>query len=205
MTQDDERDLASLWAQAPDPGEQAELEALARRATFRARLTQYGELVASVLALAALGAMLFLRPQPAILVTGGIIVVALVWSSWRRHTLGNIALLAGEGDGEAFAARAIEAKAAELQRSTLGLVLIVPGTLLGLLLIFLWRGDLDDFRDFLLAPLATLRGVAAMLLLLAALGLLVRSNMRLRRELARLREVFSEYREENRRDREAEG
>lgn len=203
MTGDEYRDLAALWNASAADGDQRALARSARRTPGRARAAIWGELgVVALLAVTIILAIVW-NLGPATLLVGSLILVLLGWSAWKRHHLGNIALLIEEGDRLAFIRSSVRAKEAELGRSRVGLTLVLPGTLLTMLLGFTLRGE-DGHReltDFLAAVMTTPRGLIALGFLACALLLLTVSHIRLKGELARLRELREDYANEAELDR----
>ncbi len=199
MTRDD--DLAALWS-ASAPIDDAELARLARRTPRRARLTQWGELVAvALLAVVIILAMVW-NLAPATVLTGSIVLLLLAWSAWKRHHLTNLAMLLDDTDRLSFIRSLVRAKEAEIDRSAIGLALILPGTIITLLLFFSLRvpsGD-QDLAAFLAGVLTTPRGIVSLGFLLCALLLLCLSHIRLLHELQRLRQLHEDYLEAERSD-----
>ncbi len=202
MSRDEYQELAALWSAASPVDEQRELRRLAQRTPRLARIAQYGELVA----VAVLGGTILLsivwRLGAATLLTGSLILVLLGWSAWKRHHLGNAALYIDTRDRLSFIESTVKAKEAELNRSALGLALILPGTLLTMLLGFSLRGgDAEgELVAFLAAVVTTSRGLIALGFLLCAVLLLSLSHIRLMSELNRLRGLRDDYEEERRLD-----
>ena len=202
MTKDEYNELADLWQAAPRPDEQREMDRLVRRTPRIARATQWGELILVALLAGTVLTSIVMRLGPATMLTGTILLLLLVWSAWKRHNLGNIALLIDEGDRIAFLNSSIRAKQAELNRSALGLALILPGTLLTMLLGFSLRKEAatGDLFGFLVAVSTTNRGLIALAFLGCALLLLSLSHARVTAELKRLRALQADYAEEARMD-----
>lgn len=202
MTRDEYNELASLWSTSSPPDDERELERLARRTPRLARLAQWGELAVVAMLAVTIGAAIIWRLGPATLLTGSLILLLLGWSAWRRHHLGTIALLIDESDRLSFVRSTLRAREAELNRSALGLALILPGTLLTMLLGFSLRespGE-GDLPAFLAAVLSTPRGLIAVAFLASAVLLLTLSHLRLVAELEKLRRLRDAYAEETRRD-----
>lgn len=201
MKSDEYQELAALWSAAPAADEEAELKRLARRTPRLAQMTQWGELAAVAILASTIGLSMAFNLGPATVLVGSLILLLLAWSAWKRHHLGNIALLIDERDRVSFVRSVVHAKEAELDRSALGLALILPGTLLTMLLGFaLNEGGDGDLAAFLLAVTTTPRGVVFIGLLLAALMLLSFSHLRALGELGRLKSLYEDYQAEARLD-----
>jgi hypothetical protein len=203
LTLEEYEELADLWTAAPSGEERRDLQRLFKRTPGRARVTQYGELVVVVLLAAAIMGAMALRLGPATLLTGGLVLLLLGWSAWKRHNLTNLALLIDQRDSHAFICSMVRSKEAEAKRSALGLAFILPGTLLTMLLGYSVRGHGEgaDLASFLVSALTTPRGLIASAFLLCAVMILALSHMRLLDELRRLRDLRADYEEERRRDR----
>jgi hypothetical protein len=199
---DEYSELAELWSASAPADDARELERLALRTPRMGRVVQWGELAAVAMLAVLIGASIVWNLGPATLLTGGMVMLLLAWSAWRRHHLGNIALLIEEGDRLSFVRSTLRAKEAELNRSAIGLALVLPGIVLTMLLGYAIRhqGRDGDLGAFLLTVLATPRGMLSILLLLAAVLLLSLSHRRLRGELGRLRQLRDDFAEESRRD-----
>jgi len=191
-----------LWSTSAPVADERELERLARRTPRRARLTQWGELAAVVLLAVTILLAMIMNLGAATLLTGGLVLVMLAWSAWKRHHLHNISLLIDGSDRVSFIRSLVRAKEADLDRSALGLALILPGTLITLLLSFAVRAPdgASGAAAYLAAVLITPRALLGLGFLLCALLIFCLSHIRLLRELQRLREVQAEYEEAVRRD-----
>ncbi len=204
LTHEEYQELAAVWGDSALPRDRHELQRMARRTPRLARMVQWGELLAVVglLAVAILASIVW-RLGAATLLTGSLILLLLAWSAWKRHHFGNIALMLEEGDRLSFLRSVVRAKEAELNRSAIGLALILPGTLLTMLLGFSLRqgsGD-QELAAFLGAVVSTPRGLICLAFLACALLLLSLSHLRLLAELKRLRGLREDYAEEAHRDR----
>lgn len=197
-----DEDLAALWSAPPPPAEERELARLARRTPRLARLALWGDIVAGALLAGIILFSMTMNLGPATLVTGGIVLLLLAWSVWKRNRLRNIGLLIDERDRLLFIRSLVRAKEADLDRSALGLALILPGTLITLLLAFALRvpGGDGGLATFLAAVLTSPRGLLALGFLLCALVIFCLSHIRLAGELERLRRLQGEYEEAVRSD-----
>jgi len=196
-------DFAHLWKTEPTEQEREAFRIMGRRASRRARLLEQADRVLAGLLVLALLIAVSTAPRPATLAIGALIVIAIGWSRRRRQLLGQTSLIARAGDPQAFIRLASEDVRGALQRSTLGLGLLLPSVLLGALLRFSYGhdGDLAGFWNAV-ATSATKWPWGPMLLiwLLLFTLLLARGNFVLRRELRRLRGLERDYRREDERD-----
>lgn len=203
MKPDDFEDLAALWSASAPADDEAELRRIARHTPRVARLSQLGELVMVVLLAGVIMLSIVWNLGPATMLLGSLILILLAWSAWKRHHLGNLALLVAGGDRATYVRGLIQAKEAELKRSALGLAFILPGTFLTMLLGYALhqeRGGGGVLAAFLLAAMTTARGLVTLGFLMCALMLLSLSHIRLIGELRRLRALLDEYETEARLD-----
>jgi hypothetical protein len=201
MTVDDDSYLAALWSAPPPREEQREAEHLARRTPGFARAAQWGELaVVGGIALAIIGAVA-LRFAAESMLTGGLLLLLLGWSAWKRHQLANQALLIDDHNRLAFVSSGISAKEAEVRRSAIGFALVLPGALLMMLLYFSMNSAGDkDFLAFVGEAISRPRGMIGLAALLGVMLLVARSHRRLLAELTGLRSLREEYAREARQD-----
>jgi len=203
LTHEEYQELAAAWGDSALPDDRRELQRMARRTPRLARMVQWGELAVVALLGVTILASIVWRLGAATLLTGSMILLLLAWSAWKRHHFGNIALMLEEGDRLSFLRSLVRAKEAELNRSAIGLALILPGTLLTMLLGFSLRqgpGD-QELAAFLGAVVSTPRGLICLAFLACALLLLSLSHLRLLAELKRLRGLREDYADEEHRDR----
>jgi len=200
LTRDDE--LAALWSASAPADEELDLARLARRTPRLARVTLWGELAAVVLLAATIISSIAWNLGPATLLTGSLVLLLLAWSAWKRHHLGNIAMLVEEQDRLSFILSLVRSKEAELDRSALGVALILPGTVITWLLALALEAPHGEvgLAAFLAAVLTTPRGLVMLGFLLCALTLICLSHIRLIGELQRLRRLRDDYVEAARRD-----
>lgn len=198
MSPSDFDEIARLWQQEPSPDEERAFQQMARKASGRARWLDRAETGLAILLVAAVLIALFLAPEPATIAVGILTVVAISWSSWKRHMLGQVDAMVVDGDRRSFIDAAVAQVAASLRRSTFGLWLLLPGILLGALLRHSYdREGFDGFGEALLSAAADWPiGPAVVAAMILSFALLVRSNLRLRGELKRLRNLRDEYRRE---------
>jgi hypothetical protein len=202
VTRDEYRELADLWGDAAPVGDQQEVARLAAATPRRARLTQWGELAVVVLLFLGIGASIVWNMGSATMLTGGLLLVLLGWSAWKRHHLANVTLLIDQSDRLSFIRSSVRAKEAELRRSGLGLALVLPGVVIGLLWGFTLRypeGE-RELGSFLWSAVTAPRGLITYGCVIAAVLILGGLHRRLRTELAQLRRLQEEYADEARKD-----
>lgn len=203
MSGDDFRDLAALWGASTADADQQAFDRAAKRTPRLARTAMWGELgIVALLAATIVLAIVFNLGLTTLLL-GSLILMMLGWSAWKRHHLGNVALLIDQKDRLSFLSSSVQAKQAELNRSAIGLALILPGTLLTMLLGFTLRGEEGEgeLAAFLSAVMTTPRGLVSLGFLACALLLLSVWHLRLSGELKRLRTLRDDYANEAELDR----
>jgi uncharacterized integral membrane protein len=202
LTRDEYGELAELWGDATAAVDQDEVEQLARRTPRRARIAQWGELAIVLLLAATIGLSMVWNLGSGTALTGTLLLALLAWSAWSRHRLSNLALLIDERDRLSFVRSSVRAKEAELSRSALGLALIVPGIVISVLWAFSLRHPTGeaDLVTFLVTIWTAPRGLMIMGLVIGAVLILGLAHLRVRRELAGLRELQKAYAEEACRD-----
>jgi hypothetical protein len=202
VTAHEDDELAALWSASSAPAEERELERMAQRIPRRAQLDQWGEVALLAMLVVGIGLAIMWRGDPATMLVGGLIVLALGGSVWKRHQLGKISLMIDQSDRLTFVRTLLRAKEAQLRRSRLGLVLMPPAFALTILLGFFLRepagkGDLASFvGSVLLAP----RGLVLLVVFVGAVAALTASHLRLAGEVRRIRALKHDYHEENSRD-----
>jgi hypothetical protein len=202
VTGEEYRELAALWGDSAPVVDQQEAARLGRATPRRARIAQWGELAVAALLVGAIAASILWSLGTATMFTGGLLLVLLGWSAWKRHALRNVALLIDESDRLSFIQSSVRAKEAELRRSAIGLALILPGVVIAMLWGFSLRypGGEVDLGGFLLAVVTGPVGLITFGCVAAAVLVLSLAHLRMRSELAELRRLQGQYAEEARRD-----
>lgn len=195
-------DLARLWQQEPTPEEQALFARLARRTSRRARMVERAEVGVGALLIVGVVAYSIWHSAPAAsLLVAAAIIVATIWSSWRRHVLARHARLIGGNDRREILASGVASARASLKRSAIGMVLLVPGFVLGAMLKYsAMNGSLDGILAAEIASWSHPRGRLSHVVVLIVLIYLGQVHLRLRRELKRLETLLGQYRDEARLD-----
>lgn len=202
MTPPDFDELARLWTQEQSPEEEHMFQQLARRAGRRAKALQHAETGVGILLILTVVIGVAINAAPATAIIGALIVIAIIWTAWRRN-LGRIAMLADDGDRQAMLESALRSGRASLRRSRLGIALVLPGYLLGTLLKYSIQHDgrIDGFPAAFRTSLADLgAGSAGAVLVLAMLVYLIRSHVRMAGQVRRIALLLGEYQEEARLD-----
>lgn len=203
MTHLDFDELASLWQEEPKGEERRDFSAIADRAARRAQLVQYAEHGLALLLVAAVMIAVSLAPAPATMAIGALSIVALGWSSWKRHLLTEVEIMVTTSDRAELLDHAATALGARIWRARLGLWLFFPGAFLaGLFTHSLTQGgDLSGFADVLIqGAFGTRAGLVIVFLVVVLVAQMIQSLARLHRELARLEGLREDYAREARLD-----
>lgn len=198
---DDLDELVRLWREEPSPEESRALKQLAGQTARRARLLAYAEIgTALIMGLAILFALLLNR-TPVTILSGGLLLLALSWSSWKRYLLRQVAIIVGAANGKSVVDKQIAKAHADLRRTRIGLFLYPPAVLLAHLLAkSIEGGGLPDNYLEVVASDFTDWPVGALLVLLSVCFILyqLKTILGLRKELRRLGRIRAEYQEEAR-------
>lgn len=202
MTPPDFDELARLWTEEHSAEEERDFQLLVRRVGRRAKALQYAELGMGGLLILAVLVAFFVNAAPATLIVGGLIVVAILWVGWKPRQE-DVAQLVHNRSREAMLEAALHRGRTSLRHSALGLLLLLPGFLLGALLKYSVQnaGEIDGFLSALAASVSRVGGgMAGVILLLVAFAYLWRSHLAMRHQVGRLERLRAEYREEARLD-----
>ncbi|MGA9582739.1 MAG: hypothetical protein WBR13_12305 [Allosphingosinicella sp.] len=199
MTDPELQELAELWRE-PEPAEAEEIQALARRARRRGRYLGYADWA---LALVLVGGSLFaFLASPGPLTTGAAIglLVATIWLTWHRRRLRQMARTLDTADRQSFIESSVKSARANLRRVTLTVVALPPLVILALLSKMSFRrgGPVTDPGQVLLDWAQSPRGMISLAIFATLIALSLRSILRIRNELRRLRNLRRAYEEENR-------
>lgn len=199
MTSVDLDDWMQVWQDEQDEDELELVRASARRAMRRARLFNYAEHGISAAIIVAVIVWLVLEGAPATIAIAGLAILVILWSSWRRHMLFQVAELIRFDDRRDFLETGVQSARARLKRSRIGLIALLPSFLIGIYLKdgLAHGGAVGDLS----APFwesVTSGGSAAVALLLFVLVALWfgAAHLRLRAEVSRLEQLRDEYRVE---------
>lgn len=199
MTDPELHELAELWRE-PDPAEAEKFQALARRARRRGRYLGYADWA---LALVLVGGSLFaFLTSPGPLTTAAAIglLVATVWLTWQRRRFRQMARTLDTRDRQSFIESSVKSARANLRRVTLTVIALPPLVILALLSKMSLRrgGPVSDPGQVLLDWAQSPRGMISIAIFATLIALSLRSIIRIRDELRRLRNLRQAYEEENR-------
>jgi hypothetical protein len=196
--------LGDVWRQRPDPGELDELKRAAEAVRRHAKWSQVVDVVAAV---AVAGVVLFLvlsNPTFDTLLVGGGAILILLITQIRSRRLRQQELRSLTGSVEQMLDQSIERVQATLKRARSGLVILVPGVLLGYFIAFVVerRSGTEISERFNAQPaLSTIILIVAGLAIAGAFVQVVRTLRKSRRELERLTALRDSYRQEQETDR----
>jgi uncharacterized membrane protein YjjB (DUF3815 family) len=191
--------LGDVWRQRPDP---AELDELKRAAEAVRRHARWGQVVDVVAAVAVAGVVLFLvlsNPTLDTLLVGGGAILILLITQIRSRRLRQQELRSLTGSVEQMLDQSIERVQATLKRARSGLVVLVPGVLLGYFIAFVVerRSGTEISERFNAQPgLSTIILIVAALAIAGAFVQVVTTLRKSRRELERLTALRDSYRQE---------
>ncbi len=203
MSELDLERLGDVWRQRPDP---EELDELKRAAETVRRRAKWGQVVDAVAAVAVAGVVLFLvfsNPTTDTLLVGGGAILILLISQIRSRRLRQQELRSLTGSAEQMLDQSIERVQATLKRARSGLVILIPGLLLGYLIAYVVdrRSGTEISEQFDAQPgLSTIILVVAGLAIGGAFVQVVRTLRKSRRELERLNDLRDSYRQERESD-----
>lgn len=196
--------LGDVWRQRPDP---QELDELKRAAEAVRRRAKWGQVVDVVAAVAVAGVVLFLvlsNPTIDTLLVGGGAILLLLITQIRSRRLRQQELRSLTGSVEQMLDQSIERVQATLKRARSGLIVLLPGVLLGYFVAYVVerRSGTEISERINAQPgLSTIIYVVAVLAIIGALVQVVRTLRKSRRELERLKVLRDSYRQEQDTDR----
>ena len=192
--------LGDVWRAQPDPAEIEQLRHAAEAVQRRARWGQLADFWLAFLVSGVILALVIASPQLKTSLVGGFIILYLLYSTVRQRRLRAIELTTLTGSTERMLDQLIERAEAAAKRSRLSLIMTGPALLLGLG----FAAALDrETRQSPLQKLSTMPwvGTFAVPVLVVALVVaslhLLRTNIRSRREIDRLKLLRNAYRAEN--------
>lgn len=199
MTDLDLERLGDVWRQRPDPEELEELKRTAERVRRRARWLQVIDLASAIVVSAVVLWLVLASPEVDTLIVGGGAILVLLLSQIRSRRFRQQELRSLDGSAEQMLDQSIERVRASLKRARSGLVVFVPGMLLGGLVGYVAEPGLGGTIRERIAEqpgLGTLIMIAATVAIVLGFVHLLRSVRRSRRELQRLTTLRDSYRQD---------
>src|SRR5262245_24132932 len=136
MTDLDLDRLGDVWRQPPDQAELEELKRAAENVRRRARWLQVIDIVAAIVVAGVVLAMILANPQADTLAVGGGAILLLLFSQVRSRRYRQQELRSLTGSAEQMLDQSIARVQAAYRRARSGLIIFLPGILLGILFAF---------------------------------------------------------------------
>ena len=190
MTDNEFEELAALWNEPADE-EQAQFEAMARKARLRGKLLAWADYAWFVLLAGGCAFGALVAPGLATMAGALFLVVAITWLTWRRREYRHIARTLDTSDRASFLESSRRVARANLRRVTLSLaafIVLVPIALV-LRISFRIAGTGVPLPAALAAWATSLRGIAILIGLALVFAYTIRSRMRIKAELRRLEDI----------------
>lgn len=192
--------LGDVWRAQPDPAEIERLRHAAEAVQRRARWGQLADFWLAILISAVILALVIANPQLKTSLVGGFVILYLLYSTVRQRRLRAIELQTLTGSTERMLDQSIERAEAAAKRSRFSLIMIGPGLLLGLgfAAVLDRAGGPSPLQKLSSIPWVGMFAVPALVVALAVASLYsMRTNIRSRREIERLKALRDAYRAEN--------
>lgn len=192
------QELAELWRE-PDSGEAEKLQLLARRARRRGRWLGLADWALAFVLVGGSLFALFAAPGPLTTGAGILLLVSTIWLTWQRRRLRQMASALNTADRQSFIESSVRSARANLRRVTLTLIALPPFVIFALLTKMAARrgGYVDDPGQVLIDWAQTPRGMISLAIFASIIALSLRSILRIRNELRRLRKLRRAYEDEN--------
>ena len=190
MTDQEFEELAALWNE-PSDEEQAQFEAMARKARLRGKLLAWADYAWFVLLVGGFAFAALVAPGPLTMAGAVFLVISITWLTWRRREYRHIARTLDTSDRASFLESSKRVARANLRRVTLSIaafLVLVPIALV-LRISFRVGGRAEDLPAALAAWATSLRGIAVLTGLVLVLAYTIRSRMRIQAELRRLEDI----------------
>ncbi|HEX8578735.1 MAG TPA: hypothetical protein VF655_03980 [Allosphingosinicella sp.] len=191
-------EFAALWQDGPDPLDQAEMDAYARKASRRGQLLDYIDYAVWISLIVMLVGGAVISHSPLTLALAVPLMLASTWLTLRRRRLRQMARTLDTSDRAAFVETSLRNAAANLRRNTIGLLLIplvMPMALIFKVSIRSGGGPQEVWHAFLLWAQSP-RAVVGITLLSALAVLTLRSRRKTKAEILRLQGLREAYRTE---------
>lgn len=200
MTEFDLDHLGDVWRAQPDPAEIERLRRTAEVVQRRARWAQIADFWLAIVISGVILALIIANPQLKTSLVGGFVILYLLYSTRRQQRLRAIELKTLTGSTEGMLDQAIESAEAAVRRTRMSLIMTAPAVLLGLGFAAALDSETGQspLQKLSTIPWVGLFAVPALVIAFAAASLyLLRTNIRSRREIERLKSLREAYRAEN--------
>ena len=204
MNRPDLDEFAELWQAEPDPAEQAELEAYARRARRRGRLLSYIEYAFILLWIFITIAGLMVSKNSVTIALAVPLMIALVWITWKRRQVHQMARTLDTADRMAFIESSLRNARTNLRRHTRNLALLpllVPMALAFKVSTRTGGGPQEIWEAFLLWT-QTVRAPITLVILMIVAAFSLRTRRKIKSEIQQLEGLRRRYEAEKSRDEE---
>jgi hypothetical protein len=195
MNRPDVDEFAALWQDGPDPLEQAEMEAYARRARRRGRLLDFIDYAYWISFLVIFVAGSLVSTSPLTIAFAVPLMLGLTWVTWRRRRLRQMARTLNTSDRSAFLETSLRNARANLRRTRIGfaaLPFVVPAAVFFKVSVRT-GGGAHELWEGLVAWALSPRSVIVISILLIIAGLTWRSMRRIKTEIQRLDALSQGY------------
>jgi hypothetical protein len=190
-------DIVALWKE-PEAGDQAMIQALAKKARRQARLIGYLDAALAVIVVVAVLFGTIMKPTPAAAAAAVMVTALIFWITWKRRSFRQMSRSLDTTGRQAFLESSIRSATVNLRRATFTLATFGPAILFGLFYRVSTRDD-PEFRhpiESVVAWITTPRGILVMVVLALLFAWGIRSWLRAKAELRRWRELRDAYDEE---------
>lgn len=188
-------EFAALWQGDPDPLEQAQMEAYARRAARRGRLIDYLDYAVWISLFGSFVAGAFVSHSLFSILLAVPLMLAVTWMTWRRRSLRQMARTLDTADRGSFLQTSLRNARANLRRNTIGLVslpFVVPAALIFKVSVRSGGGPAEVWAAFLVWA-HTPRAPIGIVLLLVLAGFTLRARRKTKVEIERLEALRQGY------------
>lgn len=188
-------EFAALWKDEPDPLDQAQIEACARRARRRGRLLDYIDYAVLLLMFVMVVGGSLVSTSPLTIALAVPLMLALTWLTWRRRSLRQMARTLNTSDRTAFLETSLRNARADLRRTSIGLAsipFVVPVALFFKVSVRTGGGPHEIWEAFLVWA-QTPRAPIGIVLLLILATFALRSMRKTKAEIRRLEALSQGY------------
>ena len=194
MTEPGFDDLAALWNE-PDGTEQEDSVALARKARRQGQLLAYVDFVFAMLLLGGIALIVFMTPNRTTIVAAVVLLVATAWITWKRRAMRQMSSALKTETRIAFLESSVTNAAGNLRRVTLSLVAFPIMLMIAVALKVSIRngGHIEHPLIAISQWAVSTRGIVSMSLMALFFAAILRSRLKIKRELGRLKDVQEEY------------
>jgi len=201
MTEPGFDDLAALWNE-PDGAEQEDFAALARKARRQGKILAYVDFVFAMLLLGGIALSVFMTPNRTTIVVAVVLLVATAWITWKRRAMRQMSSALKTEDKTAFLRSSVGNATANLRRVTLSLTFFPIILLAGVAFKVSQRNG--GYLEHPLVAMSTwafsTRGAVSLTIMALIFATVIRSRLKIKGEIRRLKALQDEYAAEAIRD-----